>query len=850
MGMKKNGLFILILLVCARGINAQQQTGVVYGTVFNEDSVPQELVHVAVMGMPDGTSTDNEGKYRLDIPAGSMLNLAFSFQGYRREMLMVQLEPGKEQELNVYLKPIETQLPPVEIVTKRPQREGLEVIPVKVAAEIPTVSGSAIEELVKRTGLGVSASSELSSQYSVRGGNYDENLVYVNNIQIYRPFLISSGEQEGLSFLNPDLVESVTFSSGGFDAKYGDKMSSVLDITYKDPAAFEAGFEGSLLGGSVYAQDVNAKRTFSYVAGLRYKTNRYLLNAMQTSGEYQPSYIDFQALIRWKPSPVFHISWLGSISDNQYEMIPESRETRFGTLDEALRFRVFFDGQEVDRFRAYNTALTFHFEPSKHLNLDLIASAYVADEWETYDIQGQYWLEELETDLGADDFGGAGLTRGVGTYLNHARNLLTASVINLKHIGSYTRAGQNLNLNWGLEVQQETIDDQMWEWTMLDSAGYALPRPPDSIGYQPPYSPQRDLEMYEFVNSEAQLSSIRTAAHIQNSWVFDTDSMKYEFTGGLRFQHWSLNDELLFSPRAALVITPLWERDVSYRLAAGVYYQPPFFREMRGFDGSINTNLKAQRSIHLVAGQYWNFYAWGRPFRFVTEAYYKKLDNLVPYEVDNVTIRYFAENNAEGYATGLDMKVNGEFVKGLQSYAGLSVMQTKENILDDFYYLYYNDEGEQIIPGFTTNNVPVDSTRFEPGYIPRPSDRRVNFSLFFQDFLPGNPTYKMHLNLVYGTGLPFGPPTRERYKDTLRMPPYQRVDIGFSKQLKGKNQQVSQSNPLRHFQSVWLSLEVFNLLQNNNTISYMWISDVQNRQYAIPRYLTSRRVNLRLVASF
>ncbi len=848
--MKKSGWFILVLLAWALSVSAQQQTGEVYGTVYNEDGEPQELVNVAVIGMPEGTSTDKEGTYRMHIPANSMINLAFSFQGYRREVLMVQLEPDQHQELNVHLKPIESQLPTFEVVTQRPQREGVESIPVKVAAEIPTASGSAIEELVKRTGLGVSATSELTSQYSVRGGNYDENLVYVNNIQIYRPFLISSGEQEGLSFLNPNLVESVNFSSGGFDARYGDKMSSVLDITYKDPVAFEAGFEGSLLGGSVYAQDVSKRKTLSYVAGLRYKTNRYLLNAMQTSGEYQPAFMDFQTLIRWKASPVFHISLLGSVSDNRYEMIPESRETRFGTLNEALRFRVFFDGKESDRFRAYNTALTFHFEPSKHLNLDLIASAYLADEWETYDIRGQYWLEELETDLGADDFGSAALTRGVGSYLEHARNLLTAHVISLKHVGDYTRPAQNLALHWGLEVQKETIDDEMWEWTMLDSAGYALPRPPDSIGYQPPYSPKRELKMHEFVSSQAQLQSLRTSGHIQNSWLFNTDSMKYELTTGLRFQHWSLNQELLISPRAALVINPLWKRDVSYRLAAGVYYQPPFFREMRAFDGTINTNLKAQRSIHLVAGQYWNFQAWGRPFRFVTEAYYKKLDNLVPYEIDNVSIRYFAQNNAEGYATGVDMKVNGEFVKGLQSYAGLSIMKTKEDILDDYYYLYYNDKGEQIIPGFTTNDVPVDSSRHEPGLIPRPSDRRVNFSLFFQDFLPGNPTYKMHLNLVYGTGLPFGPPTRERYKDTLRMPPYQRVDIGFSKQLKGKNQQVGQKNPLRHFQSAWISLEVFNLLQNNNTISYMWISDVHNRQYAIPRYLTSRRVNLRLVATF
>lgn len=845
--MNKRFSVILLFLLMAVTMMAQQPKGTIQGKVTDKNNRPLDLVNVAVIGMPGGTSTNTSGDYSLDVPANAFVKVAFSYVGYEREIYTIRLKAGEERELNVLLLENQEVMPTATIEGKRTGDQGMEKLPPKLTVEIPTVSGNAVEELVKRTALGVSSSNELSSQYSVRGGNYDENLVYVNDVEIYRPFLVSSGEQEGLSFLNSDLVEEIRFSAGGFDAKYGDKMSSVLDITYKDPQHSEYGFQASLLGGSAFAQDVNEQKTLSYIAGIRYKTNQYVLNSLETSGEYQPTFLDFQGLVHWKPTALVHISLLGNISDNTYEMVPESRETRFGTLNEALRFKVYFDGREIDRFRTYNTALTFRYLPSDELNLQLIGAVYRADESETYDIQGQYWLDELETDLGDDDFASAGLNRGVGTYLNHARNYLTANVFSIKHVGSFLN--EKWNLHWGLKAQREIIDDEMWEWTMLDSAGFSLPHTPDNIGNMFPFTPDNDLEINELIISESTLTSNRYTGHLQNKWNFG-DSTEYNLTTGVRFHHWTLNGEWLVSPRLALDVAPNWKSDISYRLAAGIYYQPPFFREMRGFNGQLNTDIKAQRSIHIVAGQYWNFDAWGRPFRFATEVYYKHLDNLIPYEVDNVRLRYFADNMAHGYATGIDMKVNGEFVKGIQSYAGLSVMQTQEDIEGDFYYDYYNADGELIVPGITLDETAVDSVRHEPGYVPRPTDRRVNFTLFFQDYLPKNPTYKMHLNMVFGTGLPFGPPSHERYKDTLRMPPYRRVDIGFSKQLLSEKSKLKAGSPFRHFETIWLTVEVFNLLQNNNTVSYLWISDINNRQYAIPKYLTSRRINVRLVARF
>ncbi|MFW6019965.1 MAG: TonB-dependent receptor [Bacteroidales bacterium] len=842
--MYRGFLIVIFLLASSYTLLAQHLSSELRGTVYDEKGNPLELVNVAVIGKSEGTFTNQKGEYSLQVPSNSMIKVAFSFVGYNREIFTISLDRGEKRKLDVHLQLNQTEIGSITIKGKRSSDKGMSKLPPKMTTEIPTASGNAVEELVKRSALGVSSNNELSSQYSVRGGNYDENLIYVNDVEIHRPFLVSSGQQEGLSFINPDLVEEIKFSAGGFDAKYGDKMSSVLDITYKEPKDFAAGFQASLLGASAFAQDVNDKKTLSYIIGARYKSNQYLLSGLETKGEYQPTFLDIQGLVHWKPSPVFHISLLTNVADNTYEMVPESRETRFGTLNEALRFKVYFDGKEIYKYRTYNTALTFRFEPTDKLKLKLISSFYRSNESETYDIQGQYWLDELETDLGSDDFASAGLNRGVGTYLDHARNLLNANVFNVKHIGTYI--SDKWNLHWGLEAQHEIIDDQMWEWKMLDSAGYSLPHDQNNIGGT---TPHREIELHEMIASENTIASTRFTGHLQNKWNLDEDD-DWQLTTGIRFQHWTLNNEWMISPRAALDIDPGWDREITYRLSGGIYHQPPFFREMRGLEGEINTNIESQRSIHIVGGQYWKFQAWDRAFKFSTELYYKHLDNLIPYKMDNMRIRYFADNMAHGYSTGIDLKINGEFVKGVESYAGISIMKSEEDIEGDYYYDYYNSDGELITPGITQNNTAVDSVRNEPGYIPRPSDRRVNFNLYFQDYLPSNSTYKMHLNLVFSTGLPFGPPSNERYKDKFRMPAYKRVDLGFSKLLKAEDQQLKANSPFRNFKSIWLTFEVFNLLQNNNVISYMWINDISNRQYAIPRYLTSRKINLRLIAKF
>jgi hypothetical protein len=750
--------------------------------------------------------------------------------------------------INKVLKTSSSDLKGTEIKARRQLRDpGITVIDPRIVVTLPgPVSG--VEAVLKTIGTGVYSSNELSSQYNVRGGNYDENLVYVNDVEIYRPFLVRSGQQEGLSFINSALVSDINFSSGGFESRYGDKLSSVLDIKYKKPLLFGGSVGLSLLGVSAHVEGVMDSTRFSYLIGIRQKSNQYVLGAMETKGDYQPSFTDLQTYLTWRMTDGWEIGFLGNISRNVYHFIPEDRETRFGTINEALRLKIYFDGQELDRFDTYTAALINTYSVNDELELKLITSAFSTRETETFDIMGQYYLDELEVDLGKDEFGDVAYNRGVGTFLNHARNRLMADVMSVEHKGAYQPGNELL---WGLKYQREMINDKVSEWQMLDSAGYSIPHPLDSPGYVNPLVQQRNfLELNEVLKSSSTLISNRMSGYMQYKWRIISDSVQLSLTGGLRFSYWDLNQQSLVSPRISIGYRPNWKRDVVFRLAGGLYYQPPFYREMRAFDGSINKQLKAQRSTHLVVGGDWNFLAWQRPFKMVAEFYYKFLHDLVPDEVDNVRIRYYANNNSRGYATGLDLKINGEFVKGIESWLSMSVMQTQEDIIGDFYYTFYNASGEKIIPGYTLDNTAVDSTRFEPGYIPRPTDQRVNFSLFFQDYLPRNPSYKMHLNLVYGSRLPFGPPVHERYKQTLRIPPYRRVDIGFSKLLLDENSRRKPKSPFRYLKTAWISLEVFNLLQISNTISYLWITDVTNRMYAVPNYLTPRQLNLKLQLEF
>jgi len=836
-------ILIFIIIFTGLQISAQEKV-VVKGKITDEKNRPVELVNISIFGMPGGTVSDKKGLYEIEVPANTDITLVFSFIGYEKQEFPINLKTYETLTLNPVMVESAEMLPDIVIQDERIRNTNLQRIDPKGVSVIPTVTGS-IESLIK-TMPGVSSRNELSSQYSVRGGNFDENLVYVNDIEIYRPLLVRSGQQEGQSFLNPDLTSAILFSAGGFDAKYGDKMSSVLDIKYKRPTEFAGSVTASLLGISAHLEGATKNQKFSYLLGVRQKSNQYVLNALETEGSYKPSFFDIQTLLRYDITEKLEISVLANYANNKYKLIPETRETSFGTIQEAKKLTIYFDGQEVDQYKTYMGALKLSYKPVKKSQLNFIASAFKSDESETFDIQGQYWIGNLGTNFGSSNFGEVTETQGVGTYLNHARNFLKATVYSLEHKGSLE--GTKNFLTWGAKYQHEIIDDRLREWEMIDSAGYSLPRPSDQIGELNP-------EIYPFeldfaVNSKVNISSNRYTGFVQNTWNLGDDRRDFAITAGIRANYWDFNEQFLLSPRGTISYRPDWKNDVLFRFSSGYYYQPPFYRELRDFYGNINFDIKAQKSVHFVAGSDWNLKIWNRPFKFVTEVYYKFLDDLIPYEVDNVRIRYYADQRAKGYATGIDMKINGEFVKGIESWASLGFMKTEEDIYDDFYYQYYNEAGEKIGTGQVENPEAAENVYVEPGYIPRPTDQRFTFSMFFQDYLPMNPSYKMHLAFYYGSSLPFGPPKSERYQQTLRMPPYRRVDIGFSKQIISENSRFEDKNPLHYLKSLWLSLEVFNLLQVNNTISYIWVTDVSGTQYAVPNYLTPRQLNIKLIAQF
>ncbi len=822
-----------------------QDKAIVFGKVTNEQGQAVEYANVAVLGYAGGVATDSKGYFELSIPANTELTMVVSFVGYEKQMFRVFLQPGQRKEHNVRMKQSAEQLPVVEVSDRQIRRTNLQRLDPKIATEIPTLSGG-VEDILK-TLPGVSSNNELSSQYSVRGGNFDENLVYVNGIEIYRPFLIRSGQQEGLSFINSALVSSILFSAGGFEAKYGDKMSSVLDIQYKKPTTFGGSFQASLLGAQAHVEGISRNQRFSYLTGVRYKTNSYILKGLETEGDYKPNFADVQAWFSYKFSPKLELSFLGNYARNSYEVIPTSRQTEFGTVQEAYRLSIFFEGQELDRFENYMGAFSLDYYPMDDLKLQFITSMFQTRESETYDILGEYYIGKLENQIDDEQFGEVVEAQGVGGFLDHARNYLQATVFNIEHKG-YREFNRHY-LQWGLRYQHEFIDDRLNEWELVDSAGYTIPEPPFTVGDPfPVYNPQ--LELFSAYNTDTSLQSNRYSAFVQNSWNFQIGRAEAFLIAGIRGSYWDLNKQFIFSPRATLSLKPQWEKDILFRFSSGYYQQPPFYRELRDLEGNINPDVRAQKSIHFVAGMDWDFMAWGRPFKFVAEAYYKILEDLVPYTVDNVRIRYYGDNLSDGFAYGLDLKVNGEFIKGIDSWASLSLLKTMEDIRGDNYWDYYNEEGELIIPGYTDDQTATDSVQIFPGYIPRPTDQHVNFSLFFQDYIPRNPTWKMHIKLIFGSRIPFGAPNSPKYEQTYRSPPYRRVDIGFSKQLIGGYSSFGPKNPLKYIESAWVSLEIFNLFQIANTISYIWVKDQNGREYAVPNYLTPRLVNLRLAVNF
>lgn len=803
--MMKNYTLLLLFIYTSLQVLGQSNNATLKGTIKDQKGVPIDMVNVVLKEYPTlGTTTNARGEFLLRIPAKKNLTVIYRALGYQtfEELVFAKAE----ETIIKQIKMPEQNLQLAEIIVKEQRRNGASIISLdpKVVNSISSASGG-IEAGLK-TLPGVSSNNELSSQYTVRGGNFDENLVYVNDVEVYRPFLIRSGQQEGLSFINSDMVSTIDFSAGGFNAKYGDKMSSVLDIKYRKPSDFRGSASVSMLGATAHFEDVALNGKLSHISGIRYKTNRYILGSLDEDGEYDPRFLDFQTHITYQFSEKLDLSFLGNVAQNEYNFIPQTRETTFGTWQNPLNTKIYFDGQEVDEFKTYLGAVTANYHPNVNLNLKLIASVYHAKEEETYDIQGQYFLNELERNLSSEEFGDSSLNLGVGTFLNHARNSLEATVFSIAHKGAYN--SDNHLLNWGIKYQHEEIEDNLNEWIYRDSAGFSIP-----------YSDSEVL-LYYTLNARNKIRTNRFTGFFQDSWSVPVNTGDLYLTGGVRFNYWDFNDELLISPRATISYFPDWEKKMSFRLSTGVYYQSPFFKELKNSDGSINYGSEAQKSYQIVGGTDLLFTAWDRPFRFTTEAYYKHMSKLIPYQVDNVRIRYLAEQEATGYATGLDMKINGEFVSGLQSWASLSFLKTEENIKGDGH-----------------------------GNIPRPTDQWMNFSLFFQDYLPGNPTYKMQLSGFYGARLPTGPPNSERYQDVFRMPPYRRIDLGFSKVF------ISPSNPakgnlFRNITDMLVSLEVFNVLDINNTISYFWVSSIYGDQYAVPNYLTGRKVNLKLTVKF
>ncbi len=830
--------FVILTSTCL----FSQNTATVFGKIMDSDNQPIEDVGISILGSNQApVFTDQKGEFSYSIPAGVNVIIVFNNINFNQAQRTINLAAGERSDISRKMSSRGVTIGIVEITDENRFKDLTRLDPINIT-HIPTASQDF--NAILFTLPGVSNRNELSSSYSVRGGNFDENLVYVNGIEVYRPFLTRSGQQEGLSFINPDLVSSVLFSAGGFEAKYGDKMSSVLDVQYRKPRKFAGTVSGSLLGSNLHLEGSSKNYRFTWLMGARYKTNKYLLGKTDSKGDYKPFFADVQMFTTYDITANWELDFLGNYASNKYQFVPQNRETDFGTLDKALRLKIYFDGQEIDQFNTMMGALSaIYNDNAQKLNLKFIGSAFHSKENEAFDIQGQYFIGELETDFGKPNFGDVVAERGIGTFINHARTNLDAYIFSAEHKGTYTEGKKQLL--WGVKYSNEQITDKLSEWKYVDSAGFSMP-----TNYGPILNPG-DITLQDVVKQKINISSNRLSGFVQGSITKLTkDTSTISATLGIRANYWDFNNQALIGPRGTFGIKPNWKRDFLFKFSSGYYYQPAFYRELRGTDGIINKNIKAQTSIHFVLTSDYNFKAWKRPFKFIAEAYYKYLDNLIPYEVDNVRIRYSAKNNATGYATGIDLKINGEFVKGLESWASLSVMQTQEDIKDDFYYDYYNSDGEKIIPGYTANNVKTDSIRNTPGYIYRPTDQRVSFGLFFQDNIPKRPDIKMHLNLLFGTGVPFGPPGSQRYQQVLRMPPYRRVDIGFSYQALKENRTVKPKSPGRFVRSLWISLEVFNLLGTNNTVSYIWVEDVTNRQYAVPNYLTQRQLNLRTIIKF
>jgi hypothetical protein len=802
------------------GMNSFAQKAFVKGIVLDEKNLPVEGVNVSCF--KNTTQTNENGFYEIAIPSDQKNTLEFTHVSLKKASLKVSLKPNEVYVFNMQMNDQEEQMG--EVVINSNNKKSVQGIITFDAKDIRFIPGAnaGIENVLK-TLPGVNSNNELSTQYSVRGGNYDENLVYVNEVEVYRPFLIRSGQQEGLSFVNTDLVQDIEFSAGGFQAKYGDKMSSVLDITYRNPTQFGAILEMSFLGGSLAVDAVSKDKKWSAITGIRYRNNSLLVNSQETQTNYTPTFADIQTNINYQASAKWQWSFLGNISQNKYLYQPLTRQTNFGTADAPMALAVYYEGKEKDKYDTYFGALKTTYQVSDTFTLKFIGSVFHTIEQEYFDIYAQYRLGEVDTNIGSDTYGDIAFSRGIGSQLNHARNDLDALIANLEVKG--LKNWKQNQIEWGVKYTKESIRDRISEWEVIDSAGFSI-RPPLVLPKNDePHLPYSGLLVpYQYVKATNFTNIDRFSAYAQWGRKDNLGSNEIWYNLGARMQSWEVsgdnlagNLQTVFSPRAQFAIKPDWKKDMLFRLTVGVYNQPPFYRELRDYDGVVQPDTKAQKSLNIVLGNDFSFKMWERPFKLVTEAYYKKMTDVNPYTIDNVRIRYAAENNAIAYAQGIDVRLNGEFVPGTDSWISFGYLKTEENIDNK-------------------------------GYIARPTDQRLKFGLLFQDYMPKIPSLKLYLNMVYNTGLPGGSPAyADPYLYQNRLNDYRRVDVGFSKVFIDQKVGMPKNKFFKNLKELSLGFEIFNLFDNQNAITNTWVRDVYTKtEYAIPNYMTTRVFNLKL----
>ena len=813
----KNHLITLLFFFI--GCYNYAQTARVKGIILDENNQPVE--NVTINYQYKSANTNANGFYELIIPANQKVTIVFSHLSLKKTTATLQLKPNEDYEFNVVMNAKVEQMGEVIVINNRKRVQGITNIEPEVIRKIPGANPG-IENILK-TLPGVYSNNELSTQYAVRGGNYDENLVYVNEIEVYRPFLIRSGQQEGLSFTNTDLVQNIDFSAGGFQAKYGDKLSSVLDITYRRPTKFGTSAEASFLGASASVDAVSKNQKWSAITGARYRNNSLLVKSQETETNYKPTFADIQTNVNFNASTKWQWSFLGNISQNKYNYQPFSRQTNFGTLADPIALLVFYEGQEKDNYLTYFGALKSTFKVNDNFILKFIGSGYHTLEQEYFDIDASYLLGEVDTNIGGENVGKVTYSRAIGSQLSHARNDLDALIVNTEVKGFHTL--KKHQIEWGMKYTREDIRDRIIEWEKIDSAGYSLNNPKILPIKDQPYTPfTGPLAPYHNLRATNYVTINRFSGYAQWSLKDKMGSSDVWYNAGVRMHQWQVsgdnlngNSQVTISPRAQFAIKPDWKKDMVFRISGGFYHQPPFYRELRDSLGIIKPNVKAQQSIHFVVSNDFSFKLWNRPFKMVTEAYYKILTDVNPYTLDNVRIRYAASNTAKAFAQGFDMRLNGEFVPGTESWFSFGYLKTEENI---------------------------DNR----GYIARPTDQRLKFGILFQDYMPNIPSVKVYLNLVYNTGLPGGSPSyADPYKYQNRLRDYRRADVGFSYVFTEKNALRPAGHWLKNFKDLSAGFEIFNMFNNQNAITNTWVRDVYTKnQYAIPNYLTTRVFNIKL----